>query len=85
MGTDSDSCVIIVKEELYSDQPDIMRPADCVHEKSHQARCRWARDHATGGYTSWMMNPWNYRQDEMAAYKAGMDALKDWQAKNGCN
>ena len=84
MGTDSGSCTIIVNESLYANEPPISRAADCVHEKSHQARCRWARDHATGGYPSWMLDANNYRKDEMDAYKAGMDAMKAWQAENGC-
>ena len=84
MGTDPNSCTIIVKESLYTNEPAISRASDCAHEKSHQARCRWARDNATGGYPSWMMDANNYRNDEMAAYKAGMDAMKAWQTENGC-
>ena len=84
MGTDSGSCTIIPNESLYANEPPIMRASDCAHEKSHQARCRWARDHATGGYPSWMNDANNYRKDEMDAYQAGMDAMKAWQAENGC-
>lgn len=84
MGTDSGSCTIIVNESLYANEPPISRAADCAHEKSHQARCRWARDHATGGYPSWMNDANNYRKDEMDAYQAGMNAMKAWQAENGC-
>lgn len=85
MWTNSDSCTITVRDELYEKEPAISRISDCAHEKSHQARCRWARDHATGGYTSWMMNANNYRTDEMAAYKAGMDVIQEWLGQNGGN
>jgi YD repeat-containing protein len=83
MGTDAGSCTIIVNESLYANEPPISRAADCAHEKSHQARCRWARDHATGGYPSWMSDANNYRKDEMDAYQAGMNAMRAWQAENG--
>lgn len=84
MGTDPNSCTIIPNESLYTNEPAISRASDCAHEKSHQSRCRWARDNAAGGYPSWMMDANNYRKDEMDAYKAGMDAMKAWQAENGC-
>jgi hypothetical protein len=78
------NCVIRVNEAYYRDKPSVIREADCAHEKVHQAKCRWARNHAAGGYIGWMTNPWNYRQNEMDAYAAGIKELEDWMAKNGC-
>lgn len=84
MGTTL-NCTIEVNEAFYQDKPGIVRAADCAHERVHQAKCRWARDHATGGYGGWVTDPKNYRQNELDAYKAGMDKLDEWMRAHGCN
>jgi hypothetical protein len=63
----------------------VVRAADCAHERVHQATCRWARDHATGGFEGWLQNPNNYRQNELDAYAAGIKVLEDWMKDNGCS
>jgi hypothetical protein len=50
----------------------------------HQASCRWAREHAAGGYEGWLMDARNVRQDEINAYNAGIKYLQDWLAANDC-
>jgi hypothetical protein len=80
----TEGCAIDVNIAYYKDKPRIIFEADCAHEKVHQATCRWARDHYTGGYFAWMMNPSNYQQNEIDAYKAGIKVLDDWLKKNGC-
>jgi hypothetical protein len=77
-------CGIIVNESYYQSKPSIFRASDCAHEKTHQAKCRWARDNVTGGFVTWMSNAWNYRQNEIDAYNAGIKVLDDWMKKNGC-
>jgi hypothetical protein len=77
-------CGIDGNANYYKNQPSIILAADCAHEKTHQAKCRWARDNVTGGYGTWMMNAWNYRQNEIDAYNAGIKVLEDWMNKNGC-
>lgn len=78
-------CGIIVNESYYQSKPSIFRASDCAHEKTHQAKCRWARDNVAGGYMAWMdNNAWNYRQNEIDAYNAGIKALEDWVKENGC-
>jgi len=83
MGT-SMNCTIRVNEAFYQGRPAVLREADCIHEKVHQAKCRWAREHADGGYTGWTVDPKNVRQNEIDAYNAGIKFLRDWLAKNGC-
>ena len=83
METDM-QCNITANETYYSSKPGIFRESDCAHEKTHQAKCRWARDHAAGGFQSWVNDAANYRQNELDAYQAGIDALKNWQQQNGC-
>lgn len=78
-------CVIMVNNEAYyRSKPDVIRQADCAHEKVHQAKCRWARDHAAGGYEAWMSDAQNYQQNEKDAYQAGIQELDNWLKKNGC-
>jgi len=77
-------CGINVNESYYQSKPSIFRTSDCAHEKTHQAKCRWARDNVTGGYITWMNNAWNYRQNEIDAYNAGIKVLDDWMKNNGC-
>ncbi len=76
------NCVIGGDKSFYASQPDAVRVADCAHERSHQVRCRWARDNAAGGHGGWLMNAANTRQDELDAYAAGIKALDDWMSKN---
>lgn len=85
MGTELGSCVILGNRAFYNNKPPIVRTADCTHERVHQATCRWARDHAMGGFEGWSMNPQNYRQNELDAYAAGIKVLEDWMAANGCS
>jgi hypothetical protein len=83
MGTSFD-CLIYPDEAYYQGKPPSLRESDCAHEKVHQARCRWAREHATGGYEGWRMDARNARQDEIDAYNAGIKFLQDWLAANDC-
>jgi hypothetical protein len=83
--TDVGSCVILGNRAYYDSQPPVVRASDCAHERHHQDRCRWARDNAAGGFEGWAMNPWNYRQEELDAYDAGIQVLEDWMAANGCS
>ncbi len=78
-------CGIDGNANYYKDKPNIILASDCAHEKTHQAKCRWARDNVTGGYGAWMNNAWNYRQNEIDAYNAGIKALEDWMNNNGCS
>jgi hypothetical protein len=78
-------CAIDGNAKYYENVPSIILTADCTHERTHQAKCRWARDNVAGGFGTWMMNPWNYRQNEIDAYNAGIKVLDDWMNKNGCN
>ncbi len=83
MGTSFD-CIIYPEEAFYQGKPPALRASDCAHEKVHQARCRWAREHAAGGYEGWRMEAKNARQDEIDAYNAGIKFLQDWLAANDC-
>jgi len=85
MGTELNSCVILGNRAYYDSQPPVVRIADCAHERVHQATCRWARDHAAGGFGGWLQNPNNYRQNELDAYAAGIKVLEDWMKDNGCS
>jgi len=81
MGT-SMNCTIGENKAYYQGKPSAFHEADCVHERVHQAKCRWARDHASGGFDGWTVNPRNVQQNEIDAYNAGIQYLKDWLAQN---
>jgi hypothetical protein len=83
MGT-SMQCTIHPDEAYYQGKPPALREADCAHEKIHQSKCRWAREHTSGGYEGWLMDARNVRQNEIDAYNAGINFLKDWLANNSC-
>ncbi len=78
-------CGIDGDAKYYKGVPSIILVSDCTHERTHQATCRWARDHVTGGYGTWMNNAANYRQNEIDAYNTGIKVLEDWMNKNGCS
>jgi hypothetical protein len=70
--------------KFYKNTPNIILISDCAHERTHQAKCRWARENVTGGYGAWMNNAANYRQNEIDAYNAGIKVLENWMSQNGC-
>jgi hypothetical protein len=80
--TDIDHCTIGGDRDFFQSQPDAAREAACAHERSHQEKCRHARDNAAGGYRGWLSSAANTRQDELDAYAAEIKALNDWMNKN---
>jgi hypothetical protein len=78
-------CAVDGNANYYKGKSNIILTSDCAHEKVHQAKCRWARDNVTGGYGAWMQNAWNYRQNEIDAYNAGIKVLEDWMKNSNCS
>ncbi|WP_017662368.1 hypothetical protein [Baaleninema simplex] len=61
----------------------VIYSANMAHEQFHRNTCQaQIRQSGGRGYDMYMRDPANYRQDELGAYRAGIDRARNWYNAN---